>query len=158
METYPENYVRQLQRLLGLVTDSQQHYQYAEENIKSTEFKDLLKFYVKERKKISEDLREKIASFGGNPNENDLGFLSMLERSWHEIQAKAAGRGDQELLESCRNSDQYLLDGYDDVLQGSVLERPDLKAFLSEQRLAINESFWELDRHYFNLFKTDNTL
>ena len=158
MEQYPENYTKQLQRLLALVSDSKKHYQHAAENIKSPEFKDLLKQYGAERESIIAELKQKIASMGGNPDEDEHGFLSILHRGWLEMKAKAAGKGDQELLEACRNTDQALLDGYDDVLQGTLLEHSDLKTFVSGQRLAINESFWELDRHYFNLFNTNNSI
>lgn len=157
METYHENFIKQLHRLLSLITDSKKHYQHASEHIESTEFRDLLRQYVHEREIISNELRAKISSLGGDPDEDEHGFLSILQKSWLDLKAKAAGSGDQELLESCRNSDQALLDGYDDVLQGSVLENEDLKTFLAGQRLSINESFWELDRYYFSLFKTDNS-
>ncbi|WP_207533099.1 PA2169 family four-helix-bundle protein [Desertivirga arenae] len=156
--TYPENHTRQLQRLLGLVSDSRKHFQEAIEKVKDTNFKNFLNQLLIEREALQIELKNRIIRLGGNPDANNVGFLSNLERSWQIIKAKASGSGDQEIIESCRNAEQIVLDGYDDVLQGTILEDEELKYFITSQRFTINQSFLELDQMYFNMFKTDNTI
>jgi len=156
--TYPENYTKQLQRLLGLVNDSRKHFEESLDKLNSQEFKDFLKQLLIEREAVEIELKNRIIRLGGDPTESNIGFLSGLERSWQAFKAKAAGTGDQEILEGCRNVDQTVLDGYDDVLQGTILEDEELKYFISSQRYTINQSFLELDDKYFSLFKNDNTI
>lgn len=155
---YPENYTKQLQRLLGLVNDSRKHFADALEKVSSQEFKDFLKQLLVEREAIQIELVNRIVRLGGDPNDYKVNLLSGLERSWQALKAKASGSGDQEVLEGCRNVDQAVLDGYDDVLQGSILEDEELKYFITSQRFTINQSFLELDRRYFSLFKKDNSI
>jgi uncharacterized protein (TIGR02284 family) len=155
---YPENFTKQLQRLLGLVNDSRTHFAEAIEKVSSQEFKDFLKQILIEREALQIELVNRIVRLGGDPDDYKLSFLSGLERSWQTLKAKASGSGDQEILEACRNVDQAVLDGYDDVLQGSILEDEELKYFISSQRFTINQSFLELDERYFSLFKKDNSI
>lgn len=155
--TYPENYTKQLQRLFVLVSDNQKHYQQAAEKVQNPEFKELFHHFSLEREAIINELRKRIVSSGVSPQKDEHGFMADLQRSWQDFKASVSGSGDQAVLESCRNSDQTVLDGYDDVLQGSVLEDAELKFFLSAQRYTINESFLELDRRYFDLFNSDNS-
>jgi len=156
--TYPENHTKQLQRLLGLVSDSYNHFKEAVEKIKSQDLKSFIKQLLIEREALQIELKNRIVRLGGNPDENHLGFLSGMERSWQMIKARASGGGDQEMLESCRNAEQTVLDGYDDVLQGSILEDEELKYFITSQRFTINQSFLELDQRYSSLFNTNNSI
>lgn len=156
--TVQKNYTRQMQRLLGLISDSHKNYLYAIDHTKADDLKDLFRDQAAKRESIMSELRSRIEHTGGNPEEHDHSFLSQMERSWEGFKASISGKGDQEILERCRNTDQAVLDGYDDVLQGNILQNADLKTFLAAQRLVVNESFTELDRRYFNLFKTDPSL
>ena len=156
--TVRKTYTKQLQRLLGLINDSRKNYQYAVDHTESNDLKDLFRNQQAKREAISAELRQKIQQSGADPDEQDQSFLSKMERSWEGFKASMSGKGDQEVLERCRNTDQAVLDGYDDVLQGNILQNQELKTFLAAQRLTINESFTDLDQRYFNLFKTDPSI
>jgi uncharacterized protein (TIGR02284 family) len=156
--TYPENLAKQLQRLLTVITDNRKVYLEANDKTENSEVKTMISDGIALRTAIREELREKVAAYGGNPDDDDdQGFLSFLQRSWHDLKASAAGPGnDQLVLQSCRNSDQVVLDTYDDTLQGSVLEDRQLKTFLADQRLRINEPFLQMEAKFFSMFKNNS--
>ncbi|WP_207425322.1 PA2169 family four-helix-bundle protein [Pedobacter sp. SYSU D00535] len=153
--TYPENYTKQLQRLEALLNDSYKTYQHAIDHVQSADLKELLRSVATERESILAELKSRIRSMGGDPEHDETGFLATLQRGWQGIKAAAAGSGDQGVLDSCRSSDVEVLNGYDDVLQGTILEDTELKTFLASQRLTINNALIELDARYFKLFKSD---
>lgn len=156
---YPENYTNQLKRVLQMVLDSHKGYSEAIEEAGSQEFKDLFSRIASERETIASQLIERIKRYGGDPaDENKNELLGMMHRGWMGIKTSVAKKTDQTVLESCRNGDQAILDLYDDILQGDLLNDTDMKTFLMEQRYIINNAFMELDKKYFDLFKKDTSI
>ncbi|WP_374164184.1 PA2169 family four-helix-bundle protein [Arcticibacter sp. MXS-1] len=155
---YPENYTRQLQTLLRLVEDSSEGYKTAAEHASSQEFIELFRGFAAEREMLAEELRERIARYGVHAEEPGSDFMASLHRSWMGIKTAMTKKDDQAVLESCRNGDQSVLDAYDDMMQGDLLNDTDMKTFLSGQRYTINRAFMDLDKRYFDLFKKDPSI
>jgi|GEM_PF-717325 len=156
--TYKENYARQVQAILVLVNNGMKTYEHAAEKIHSEEIKELFKTTIAQREIMIQALSQKVRNLGGSPDATDNNFFTTVQRNWQSFKASASGSGDQELLEACRNSELAVLNGFDEALQGSVLENISLKNFLMELRFSVNESFTELDRRYFELFNSDPSL
>lgn len=155
---YTGNYNKQLQSLLRLLNDSKQGYTEATELVQSAELKDLFFQIIKQRETLAAEIRDRIHSYGGTPDEERSDLMASLHRGWMEIKTSMTKKDDQAVLESCRNGDQTVLDAYDDILQGDLLNDTDIKTFLMSQRFIINETFTELDRRYFSLFKKDPSI
>ena len=152
METsYHENYAKQLQRLLSVVTKSQKKYIDASDYVDSADFKNLFNRYADERKNIITELKEAIHKLGGKINNTDEAEIG--SHHWNSTHSGQDPKKDQAVLEKIRNSEQETLDTYDDVLQGTILEEFNLKTLIMSQRLSINEAFTEIERRYFSLFK-----
>lgn len=149
MESYHENYSKQLQRLLNIVTKGQKKYVKASEQTDSEEFKNLFHRYADERNNIIAELKDAIRNYGGVVGESTEPEAGI--QNWNST--KIDTKKDQTILETLRGSEQEILDTYDDVLQGTILEDFNLKTLIMSQRLTISESFTELDRRYFELFK-----
>lgn len=155
---YPENYIGQLKRLLQIILDSRKGYQEAASMVESQELKEAFGRVAAERETLATALKDRIAQYGGNPDDLSGDFLATLHRSWMGIKTAMTKRTDQTILESCRNGDQAALDAFDDVLQGDLLNDSNLKTFLVVQRHKINEAFMEMEERYFKLFKKDPTI
>ena len=152
METsYHENYAKQLQRLLNVVTKSQKKYIDGSDHVDSADFKNLFNRYADERKNIITELKEAIQKLGGSVSDTDEAEIGA--HHWNSTHSGQDVKKDQSVLDKIRNSEQETLDTYDDVLQGSILEEFDLKTLIMSQRLMINEAFTDIDRRYFSLFK-----
>lgn len=149
--TYQENFSKQLQRLLHSVIKSQKRYIEASNELDSSELKNLFNKYATERNDIIAELTRDIKQLGAQSE--DITDVKIEQKNW-DISVPAIGtKKDQGILEKIRHAEQDTLDMYDEVLQGSILEDFNLKTSLMGQRLKINESFTEMDRQYFNLFK-----
>lgn len=149
--TYHENYIKQLQRLLHSVVKSQKRYIEASNQLDSSELKNLFNKYAAERNDIIAELKKDISQLGSQSEDT---IDVKIEQQNLDISLPAIGtRKDQAILEKIRHAEQDTLDMYDEVLQGSILEDFNLKTSLMGQRLKINESFTEMDRQYFKLFK-----
>lgn len=155
---YHENYIKQLQRLLHIISDSFKGYKEAEKDVESADLKELFRQIASERESMTEQLRERIARYGGNADIQGSDILGTLHRSWMGIKTAMTHKTDQTVLESCRNGDQAALDTFDDILQGDLLNDTEMKTFLTGQRFAVSQTFMELDRRYFSLFKADPSL
>lgn len=155
--TYSENYSKQFQRLYKIIQDGHKGYADAAEHVKSAELKSLFEQISQEREMLAKDMASKMSDFGYDPHGKE-DTLGVLHRGWMNIKASVTSNTDQSILESCRNGDQAALDAFDDVLQGEILYDTELKLFLMELRLKINERFMELDKRYFALFKKDPSL
>lgn len=154
---YSENYNKQLQRLHRILQDGQKGYTEAAEHTHSPDLKSLFQKIANERGELVDQMSSKMKHFGYDTDSHE-DALGVLHRGWMSIKASMTSNTDQNILESCRNGDQAALDAFDDVLQGEVLYDTELKSFLMEQRLKINETFMDLDKRYFDLFKKDPSL
>lgn len=154
---YTENYNKQLQRLHRILQEGQKGYTDAAEHVKSEDLKALFQNIATEREALANQMAAKMVEFGYDPNGHD-DALGVLHRGWMSIKASMTSNTDQNILESCRNGDQAALDAFDDVLQGEILYDIELKSFLMEPRLKINETFLDLDKRYFDMFKKDPSL
>ena len=148
--SYKENYGKQLHKLLNSVQKSQKRYHEASEKISSAEIKELFDRFAHQRDEIMGELREAINHW--DPSSNDDLIVDPGVSNWNSSNPENS-KSDQSVLESIRGTEQEVLDKYDDVLQGSILEEFDLKTMLMSHRLTINEAFAELDKKYFALFK-----
>ncbi|WP_407427111.1 ferritin-like domain-containing protein [Arcticibacter sp.] len=155
--TYSENYNKQLQRLYKILKDGQKGYTEAAEHVKSPDLRELFAKIASEREGLANQMGSKMAEFGYSPDMHD-DALGVLHRGWMNFKASMTSNTDQNILESCRNGDQAALDAFDDVLQGEILYDTELKSFLMEPRLKINETFVDLDKRYFDMFKKDPSL
>ncbi len=156
--SYQENYIKQLHTLLRLVSDSVEGYKSAADHVSSTEYKDLFNNISRQREGIAAEFRELISGYGGNAEIESPDLMASLHRSWMGIKTAMTKKDDQAVMESCRNGDQALLDAFDDILQGDLLNNADLKTFIMDQRLKVNEVFLDLDDRYFKLFKKDPSI
>lgn len=143
--SYRENFEKQLQRLLHAVRKSRNKYQ--EAYIESPEVKNLFDNVITERETIESELITEIKAL------NSSADVDAYEFSGNKA-SKSGGHSEQSVLEKIRGTDRELLEAYDDVLQGTILESVHLKAVLSSQRFLVNEAFTKLDAKYFSLFKT----
>lgn len=156
--SYSENYNKQLHRLYKILQASHKGYTEAKNHTESAELKDLFEKYAIDRERLTEQMRDKIAHYGGDADLDNDDAVGLLHRGWLSLKTSLTANTAQNILESCRNADQVALDAYDDALQGEILNDSELKTFLMEQRLNINENYTELDRIYFSLFKKDPSL
>lgn len=150
MESYNENYGKQLQKLLHAVTKSQKKYIEASEKIDVAELKNLFNRYAFDRNQIISELNQAILNFGGQISDSNDEIVS---HHWNEDGNSPDSKKDQSIMEKLRSTERETLDAYDDVLQGTILENFNLKTLIMGHRLIINEAFTELDRRYFELFK-----
>lgn len=149
------NYTKQLHTLLRLVEDSCEGYKTAIEHASSEEFKELFRQIETEREMLATELRERVKAQGDVTDHQGSDVMASLHRSWMGIKTAMTRKDDQAVLESCRNGDQSVLDAYDDIMQGNLLNNTELKTFLSGQRYTVNRAFMDLDKRYFDLFKKD---
>lgn len=154
---YSENYNKQLQRLYRVLVDGHKGYADAADHVKSDDLRVLFRKIASEREALATQMASKMVEFGYDPNGDD-DALGALHRGWMSLKASMTSNTDQNILESCRNGDQAALDAFDDVLQGEILYDTELKSFLMEPRLKINETFVDLDKRYFDMFKKDPSL
>ena len=154
METsYQENYTKQLQRLFAAVNKSKKKYFEASNDIESPELKNFFNHSISERQTISSELKTEIKQLGCDVVDAD-NTIEVNSHHFNSTKSGTASNHDQTVLESIRNSEQEVLDAYDDVLQGSILEEFRLKTVLASHRLIISEAFTHLDKVYFSLFKS----
>ncbi len=155
MEQYPENYVRQLERLLTTANSGKEGYKEAAGQVHTDILKELFLKYSKEREHIAEELKERIRMMGGMPHveEDTPGFIHRMISAIKTVFTWGA-KDDETVIESCRTGDLEALNLYDDILQGSVLEQTGLKSFLIKQRLLISEAFNKINQLHFARYKT----
>jgi uncharacterized protein (TIGR02284 family) len=150
METsYQENYIKQLQRLINSLYKNEKQYIKASHQIENEEMKNTFRHTAEHRSSLITELEDAIRKLGGEVN-TDSHHVSDLHQGDN---TSADIKKEQAVLESLRKSEQDTLDTYDDVLQGTILEEFNLKTLIMSQRLAISDSFTELDRRYFDMFK-----
>jgi hypothetical protein len=152
METsYHENYIRQLHHLLDAVKKSEKQLVEASDHVDSADYKNLFNHYIDERINIISELKEAIKKLGGTLSSREE---AEIEKP-HSTEAKINPdiKKEQPILERVRTSEREVLEAYDEVLQGTILENFDLKTLLMGHRLTISEAFTELDKRYFAHFK-----
>lgn len=159
METYHEDYLKQLRHLLLICNDGKEGYEKAAEEVHSTHLKEIFLRSAAERERMAEELKEKITQFGGHENDEDGDITGKLHRTFMSIKAAFTGKGkdDQAVLLSVRTGEEAALEAYDGTLQGEILNTP-LKPFLTGQRTQISQAFYEVDKIYFDQFKSSPEL
>lgn len=155
MEQYPENYSRQLEHLLALVNDGKEGFKKASEIVSTQELKEKLLAYSEQRAQMADEFREQIMKLGGEARNREGDKAGMVHRAimYFKTAFTKADKDDQAVLETCRTGDQAALDAFDDVLQGSILET-NLKPFLVHQRYLISMALYDIEKLYFDRFKT----
>jgi uncharacterized protein (TIGR02284 family) len=155
MEQYRENYTHQLEHLLAIVNDGKEGYRKAAEKVHSSELKDQLFRYSEERVKMAEEFKEKLSKMGGKTGNTEGDNAGAIHRALMAFKTAFTreAKDDQAVLETCRTGDQAALDSFDEILQGSILET-DLKPFLIHQRYIVSKAFYDIDKLYFERFKT----
>ncbi|HEY0056670.1 MAG TPA: DUF2383 domain-containing protein [Pedobacter sp.] len=148
---YHENYIKQLQRLLNSVIESQKKYIDAADHIDSADFKNLFNRYADERTNMISELKDAIQKLSGSTP--DVSAADVNSHHFNSTHTTTDTKKDQEILSKLRNSEKDALDVYDDILQGSILEVFNLKTLIMSQRLTISNALTEIDQRYFDLYK-----
>lgn len=154
MEQENQKYSKQLVTILEAVKEGKVNYKLAVEKVHSDHARTLLAKYSDERRQVCEDIRKKIADLGGTaPTEDEK--ANLLDRTMLNLTTAISNDAadDQAALNLCRSSDEKCLGTFDEVLQGGILET-ELKPFLMTQRYKISKAYYEIDKLYFDLFKT----
>ncbi len=155
MEQYPENYTKQLQRILLIINDGKEGYAKAAEQATSNHLRELFISYSNQRRDMALELKEKIEKMGGKAENNEGDKAGSVHRAMMSFKTAFTSdkKDDQAILETCRTGEQAALDVFDDILQGSILET-DLKGFITGLRMQVSQAYYEMDKLYFERFNS----
>ncbi len=125
--------IETLNNLIGHTLDSADGYQ---EGVKTQEEHRHGSYFTEmaeQRRKLVDDLQERVRALGGEP-EDDSTILGGMHRQWTFIKAVST-EGDQALLDSIENGEEYLRDQYDEALQKDLT--PETRAIIEAGRIQV---------------------
>jgi uncharacterized protein (TIGR02284 family) len=142
METSKE-LINDLNGILEKHNDAVRGYDEAAEKAKSPALKTFLQRNAGTRKSFATDLKQEVASLGGDP-ETSTSTAADLHRGWINFKSALTSDKDEAVLEECIRGEEAALKEYDSVLKDYEVPQG-LRSKLQDQRNQIQQAKTELE-------------
>jgi uncharacterized protein (TIGR02284 family) len=139
-----EEIVSDLNNLLQLVNDGKEGYQHAAEKTESPELKAIFLKLSGERIVYAEELKEHIATHGGEADNEAGGVLGGLHRGWITIKEAFTGNDNKALIEAIETGEKAAIAKYDEYI-ADYLDHADHLELLKSQREGIQTALSEVE-------------
>lgn len=141
METSKE-LIKHLNGLLEKNIDAVRGYKEAAEEVKNPSLKTFLERNASTRQSFVQDLRQDVASLGGDP-ESDTSVAADLHRGWINFKSAISGHDEEDILEECIRGEEAALKEYDNVISDFDIPQG-VRSKVQTQRDQIEQSHTEL--------------
>lgn len=136
--------VSDLKNLLALVNDGKEGYQHSAEVTESPELKTIFLKFEGERMVYAAELKEHIATHGGEADDDEGGLLGGLHRTWITIKQSLSGNGNESILEAIITGEKAAIEKYDEYI-ADYADHADHLELLQEQRAGIQSALNEIE-------------
>jgi uncharacterized protein (TIGR02284 family) len=134
-----EEIVSDLKELLAIANDGKEGYESAGEATESTELKALFAKYMGERIVYAAELKEHVATHGGEAENESGGILGGLHRTWLNIKQALASNEDSAILDAIVTGEKAAITKYDEIIADGVRHADHLPLLVS-QREGVKEA------------------
>ena len=139
-----EEVVSNLQVLLSLLNDGKEGYQHAAEITDNMELKTVFLELEGERIVYASELKEHIATHGGEAGNESGGILGGLHRGWLTVKGLLTSKEDKAVLEAITTGEKAAITKYDEYI-ADYADHADHLELLKGQRAGIEEALARIE-------------
>lgn len=151
METNNE-IINDLKGLVNIVNDGKEGYESAAEATDSIELQGLFLKYSAQRAGYAMELKDHIATHGGDSENESGGILGALHRTWIDIKQALSSKEDVAILSAIETGEKAAIEKYDQVLE-DYQSHADHIELLQRQRTGIREALKEIETYHQRLIR-----
>ena len=115
MENNNKKLIDKLNHLISIANDGKFGYETAAEDVKDVTLKQLFMQYSAEREAYAEELKSRVASLGGSPDEGG-GPLGALHRTWIDLKSTLTSGDREAILKACVTGEEAAVKAYKEAL------------------------------------------
>jgi len=139
-----EEVISDLKNLLSLVNDGKEGYQHAAEITENPELKTLFLGLEGERIVYASELKEHIATHGGEADNEAGGLLGGIHRGWITIKQLLTSKEDKAVLEAIVTGEKAAIAKYDEYI-ADYADHADHLELLKDQRAGIESALNKIE-------------
>jgi len=139
-----EEVISDLKNLLSLVNDGKEGYQHAAEITENPELKTLFLGLEGERIVYASELKEHIATHGGEADNEAGGLLGGIHRGWITIKQLLTSKEDKAVLEAIVTGEKAAIAKYDEYI-ADYADHADHLELLKDQRAGIKSALNKIE-------------
>ena len=151
METNNE-IVSDLKGLISILNDGKEGYASASETTDSLELKAVFLKYSAQRAGFAMELKEHIATHGGESENEEGGILGALHRTWIDVKQAFSSKEDAAILGAIETGEKAAIEKYDKVLE-DYTTHSDHIVLLHRQLTGILEALKEIETYHLRLVR-----
>lgn len=137
--------VNDLKGLINILNDGKEGYEAASENTNSIELKAVFLKFSAQRAGYSMELKDHVASHGGDSDNVSGGLLGAIHRTWMEIKQALSTKEDLAILGAVETGENEALDKYDQLIVDPDTHS-DHMVLLKTQRAGIADALREIQQ------------
>jgi uncharacterized protein (TIGR02284 family) len=135
--------ISDLKNLLTIVNDGKEGYETSSEATDKIELKGIFLKYVAQRASYAMELREHIATHGGNTENESGNVLGAIHRTWIDLKQALSSKADKAILDAIVTGENVALQTYNRYI-ADYSEHADHLALLRKQRDGIQDAVQEM--------------
>ncbi len=136
--------IEDLKELVAIANDGKEGYTTSAEDTESPLLKQFFIKLAMQRAGFATELKEHIATHGGDSDNESGGILGILHRTWIDIKQALSGKEDKAILVAIKTGEEAALEKYDEVIS-NYHDHHDHLQLLQKQRESIKSALLEID-------------
>ncbi|TDE15271.1 ferritin-like domain-containing protein [Dyadobacter psychrotolerans] len=136
--------ISDLKGLVDIINDGKEGYESAADATDNPELKALFTKFSTQRAGYAQELKDHIATHGGESTNEEGGILGVLHRTWIDIKQALSSKEDSAILEAVTTGEKAAIDKFDAALENYV-EHADHLGLLQKQRSGIAQALTEIE-------------
>ena len=142
-----KNIVEELKSLVNTLNEGKERYLSAREVVNSIELKHMFLQFAEERATYVQELAMHINEHGGESNNQAVGILGALHRTWIDVKQALSSNEDEAVLGAIETGEQAAIEKYDKVLiQQNIFTS--LIEILQKHRAGILEALKQVETYH----------
>lgn len=138
--------ISDLKGLVNIINDGKEGYESAAEATDNAGLKALFTKYSAQRTAYAQELKNHIATHGGNSTNEEGGLLGALHRTWIDIKQSLSSKEDAAILDAVTTGEKAAIEKYDAALE-NYAEHADHIELLRKQRAGIAEALADIESY-----------
>ena len=139
--------ISDLKGLVNIINDGKEGYESAAEATDNPQLKALFTKYSAQRAGYAQELKNHIATHGGDSANEDGGILGALHRTWIDVKQALSSKEDTAILEAVTTGEKAAIEKFDAALKNYV-EHADHIDLLQKQRTGIAEALTAIESYH----------
>ena len=135
--------ISDLEGLINICNDGKEGYDYASESTDSIELQGIFLKFSAQRTAYADELKNHIASHGGDSQNESGGVMGALHRTWIDFKQAFTSKDDVAILGAIETGEQAAIEKYDQCIIDYPTHQDHLE-LLKKQRFGIAEALREI--------------